>query len=389
MSAALTGVLLISAPLSAHAAHNAERTPAAEHSASARPAAAGKSLTVATVDAGLSSERDGDIVSQLRQGDDARAEGLARTLQQTRPDVVVLTNVDVDAAGDVVDALRSGYLEVPQDGSGALEYPYAVTGTSNAGVPSGADLDNDGAVGDAGDALGYGAFEGQGSMVVLSRLPIDQPAVRTFTNLTWASAPDSHIGERGYSQLIEGMLPLASTSLWDVPVTIQGTTVHIVATSATSAENAPGADALRQRDQMRLLKDYVENAKSVSGLADDQDRRGGLLDSSAVVVAGNLGADAAGESASSLAVRDVVKSPLLTDPVPGVGGTAVGGFGWMDPLYRVLSQSRDATRLDENSTSRQDYVLPAKDLKVTGSGLRDVPSQDADSQRLVWVSVDL
>jgi hypothetical protein len=61
--------------------------------------------------------------------------------------------------------------------------PYAYVAPSNTGIPSGFDLNNDGKVGGGDDALGFGAFEGQYGMAILSRCPIDRENVRTFPEL--------------------------------------------------------------------------------------------------------------------------------------------------------------------------------------------------------------
>ena len=75
-----------------------------------------------------------------------------------------------------VDVFRTNYLLLSQNGAQPIDYPYVFIAPSNTGVPSGFDLDNDGTVGGANDAFGYGDFPGQHGMVLLSRFPIvDQP----------------------------------------------------------------------------------------------------------------------------------------------------------------------------------------------------------------------
>ncbi|MEK8226529.1 endonuclease/exonuclease/phosphatase family protein [Oerskovia sp. M15] len=94
-------------------------------------------------------------------------------MQRARPDVVLLNEFDYVPDGRAADLFRDNYLEVAQGGARPIEYRYAYVAPSNTGVPSGFDLNNDGTMGGGDDALGFGAFEGQYGMVVLSRFPID------------------------------------------------------------------------------------------------------------------------------------------------------------------------------------------------------------------------
>ena len=76
-----------------------------------------------------------------------------------------------------------------QNGAEPIHYPHVFLAPSNTGVDSGFDLDNDGQLGGPGDAQGFGFFEGQYGMVLLSQYPIDQLGVRTFQNFLWKDMP--------------------------------------------------------------------------------------------------------------------------------------------------------------------------------------------------------
>ena len=56
-------------------------------------------------------------------------------------------------------------------------------------MPSGFDLNNNGAIGGPDDALGFGFFPGQYGMVVYSKYPIATDEVRTFRNFLWKDMP--------------------------------------------------------------------------------------------------------------------------------------------------------------------------------------------------------
>jgi hypothetical protein len=103
-------------------------------------------------------------------------------------------------------------------------YPYAVA--------TGLDLNGDGTSGTppgdfpyANDAQGFGLFEGQYGMAVLSRFPIDTSSLRTFQTFLWADMPEARLpvtqtGESFYSGDVLDILHLSSKSHWDVPITV-------------------------------------------------------------------------------------------------------------------------------------------------------------------------
>lgn len=387
-AAALTSVLLGAAAVPAQAAEPA----APVHQVIDSRTTDHARVTVATLDAGLSGSHEGDVLAALRGGQDPTAQQIAATLQRTRPDVVVLTGVDVDGSGATVEALRSQYLEQPQEGGTAIDYQYAFAARTNAGVASGADLDGDGTVGNAGDALGYGEFEGQGSFLVLSRLPIDRNSVRTFSHLLWKDVPGNHLKAAGYSPLAASTLPLHSTSLWDIPLDVDGTGIHLLATSATPAEDASGADRHRQADQLSFLSAYARGRSSLSGIHDDQGRPGPLAPHSRVIVAGALGGDADQDDAGSAPVSDLVTSLGGDATAPTWGSNEPKGFpaGIVgDPLRRMLADSARSTRAGAKESGRLDYVIASTGLDLTSAGLEPAVSSRTSgaTTRLVWASL--
>src|SRR5699024_9232680 len=118
-----------------------------------------------------------------------------------------------------------------------LNYPHVFTAPTNSGKQSGADLDGDGMIGGAGDAIGYGDYPGQHGMIVFSKHPIAEDSVRTFQDFLWRDLPDGSMPQ-GYSELEESILRLQETSLCDVPIEVPGESdpVHVIATALASQE---------------------------------------------------------------------------------------------------------------------------------------------------------
>ncbi len=98
-------------------------------------------------------------------------------------DVLVLTAVDYDH--DLV-ALRAFADALEQVGQ---PYPHLFATLPNTGMATGLDLDGNGKLGEARDAMGYGRFAGQAGMAVLSRLPIDTEQMRDFSGFLWRDLP--------------------------------------------------------------------------------------------------------------------------------------------------------------------------------------------------------
>jgi hypothetical protein len=184
-------------------------------------------VRVATFNASLNRIAEGEIVADLSTPDDPQAREVAEVVQRVRPDVLLIN--EFDHAPAAVDLFRDSYLKRGQNGAEPIDHPYAFLAPVNTGVPSGFDLDDDGTVGGANDALGFGAFPGQYGMLVLSRFPIDTAAVRTFQHFLWKDLPGTRLPGDFYSPEEQAVLPLSSKSHWDVPVRVGDRTLHVLA----------------------------------------------------------------------------------------------------------------------------------------------------------------
>ena len=158
-------------------------------------------IRVATFNASLNRDTEGELVSDLATPDDAQARTAAEIIQRVAPDLLLVNEFDYARFDAAADLFRLNYLERGQDtlglgGAAPIEYPYAFVAPSNTSVASGFDLDNNGAVasevGDRGygeDALGFDVFPGQYGMAVFSRYPVLHDEVRTFQTFLWKDMP--------------------------------------------------------------------------------------------------------------------------------------------------------------------------------------------------------
>ena len=123
-------------------------------------------------------------------------------------DIIVLTRFDYDAQALAATAFAE-LIGVGHD--------YVLPLKSNAGLPTGDDIDNDGRFGEPEDAQAYGRFPGQEALAVLSRFPIAHQDVRGFNDILWADLPGTHAQPEDTGLADQR---LSSGGHWIVPIDI-------------------------------------------------------------------------------------------------------------------------------------------------------------------------
>lgn len=222
-----------------------------------------RSIRFATCTAPLSRDKTKQLLLDLNGTGDPQIKSVADAIQHANPDVLLLADIDYDRDDRARYLFEKNYLGIPQGGAPAIKFPYHFNGPVNSGVASGYDLDGDGkAVTNPGtpqyasDAIGYGLFPGQHGMVLLSKFPIDTHNIRTFSRFKWKDMPESMLpkdanGKPTQSEDALNVLRLATTSFWDVPINVEGKTVHLL----ISHPNA--RDPNRNHDEIRFWADYI------------------------------------------------------------------------------------------------------------------------------------
>ena len=244
----------------------------AQPAAPADPSTATPTVRVATYNLSLNRAAAGQLEADLSTGTNVQARTVAEIIQRTNPDVVLLNEFDYVAGDVAADLFRENYLEVSQNGAAPVEYPYAFVAPSNTGIPSGFDLNNDGTVGGPDDALGFGFFEGQFGMAVLSKYPIATDDVRTFQNFLWKDMPGALLpDDLATPEPADWFTPeelevvrLSSKSHWDVPVQVGKTTIHVLASHPTppTFDAAEDRNGRRNHDEIRFWADYITPSES-------------------------------------------------------------------------------------------------------------------------------
>lgn len=357
--------------------------------AAAAPAAAqAADARFATFNASLNRGAPGQLVADLSNPSAdtvgvRQAKNVAEVIQRAAPDVLLINEFDFVAGGQAARLFRDNFLAVSQNGAPAADYPYFYVAPSNTGVPSGFDLDNSGDTNpnDSGnDAWGFGIFPGQFGMVVYSKHPIDEAGVRTFQHFLWKDMPGSRIPQPFYSPEEVANFPLSSKSHWDVPVQIGKRTVHFLVSHPTPPvfDGPEDRNGLRNADEIRFWADYVAPGRG-GYIYDDEGGRGGLEASALFVVAGDQNSDPLdGDSLRDADGNPIAIQPLLDSPrvnartTPESAGAAEasalqGGANAShlgDPRFDTADFSDTAP-----GNLRADYVLPSRQIKVTGTAV--------------------
>lgn len=309
----------------------------------------------------------------------------AQILAEIDPDILLLTDVDWDHGLVAGQALAQAFAEV------GVVYPHLFALRPNTGLATGLDMDGDGRLGGPRDAQGYGAFAGQGGMLLLSRLPIDEAAARDFSDLLWQGFPGALLPEVGGAPFpsAEALAAqrLSHTGHWDVPVILpSGTRLHLLAFAATPPvfDGPEDRNGKRNHDEITLWLQYLNGGF-------------GAAPEGPVVVLGKANLDPVDGEGLHGAMTALLNHPRLQDAAPispggalaamAQGGANEGQQG--DPALDTADWSDDGP-----GNLRVSYVLPDAALTVLSAGVHwpaDEPdlalANTAGRHRLVWVDV--
>jgi Endonuclease/Exonuclease/phosphatase family len=372
-----------------------------------------RSARFATFNASLNRAVEGELVADLSTPDDVQARAVAEVIQWVRPDVLLINEFDFDADGLAVRLFQRNYLSVGHNWATPSSYPYWFVAPSNTGIPSGFDLDNNGAVGGPNDAFGFGEFPGQFGMAVFSRYPILRDQVRTFQLFLWQDMPGALLPDDPatpapgdwYSPQELAVFRLSSKSHWDLPVLVGGKVIHTLVSHPTPPvfDGPEDRNGTRNHDEIRLWSDYVLPSRS-GYIYDDEGKRGGLKAGARFVIMGDQNADPFDGDSVAGAAQQLLDNPRVntsrTPTSPGGPEQAVlqGGANLIhrgDPAF----DTADFLDVPGPGNLRVDYVLPSKNLRMLDAGVFWPLSTDplfrlvgvfpfpTSDHRLVWVDV--
>jgi len=379
-------------------------------------------LRVASYNASLNRGAEGELIDDLSTPDDTQAQDVAQVIQRTRPDVLLINEFDFDAGGEAARLFQENYLSVAQGEESPIEYPFVYVAPSNTGILTGFDKNNDGVIATeadigtpayANDSFGFGFFPGQFGFVIFSQHEIDEPNIRTFQEFLWADMPgallfDTEMGrplfdpERPFdpenpndldtsffTEEEANAFRLSAKNHVDVPVIVDGETVHILAAHPTPPvfDGPEDLNGKLNHDEIRFWVDYVNGAEYIT---DDAGVAGGLDAGARFVIVGDYNADPFDGDSVAGAANQFTDSPIINGSAtdPRVTPTGEGSFDQPlganadhegNPAFDTADfgfNASDPSRDNSPGNLRVDYALPSV------SGLEYVDG------RVVWPSND-
>jgi hypothetical protein len=299
------------------------------------------------------------LLRDITRGEDAQVAAVMQVIAKADADVLLLTGIDFDYNLVALGALNAVL--------GQHGYAHLFALPPNSGMATGFDLDGNGRLGEARDAMGYGRFAGAEGMAILSRLPLGDAV--DLTGLLWHDLPGNIAPDMPAD--VAALQRLSTTGHWVVPVALpDGGTLTLLAWSATP----PVFDGTEDRNGRRNHDETALWLRLLDGALDLPAPVGPYI----MLGVGNLDpvdGDGRVQALQTLLAR-------VTDTAP------IGAMG------RVTA---DFSANNGPGGLRVDYVLPSPDLRVAASGVMWPPLDDpfaavistASRHRLVWVDVTL
>ena len=289
-------------------------------------------------------------------------------IAHVRPDIILLTNFDYDAS---LVAARAFSARIAASG---WALPHAFAFAPNTGVRTGLDIDGDGYNSGPRDMQGYGAFPGQGGMVILSRVaPLVQDS-QDFSDFLWADLPDN-------AQRLEGGLAdvqrLSSVGHWRVSYDIGPERLDVLAWHAGTPafDDASKRNARRNGDENRFWMAFLDGELDITAPQNP------------FVLMGTSNLDPYDGQGQRRVMTELLGHPALQDPRPQSPGAARAAQkdGGANAGHRGDPSFDTADFRDEKGPGnlRVDYVLPSKLLTVLQSGVF-WPDPDSPHQSMVW-----
>lgn len=289
------------------------------------------SLRVATIDANLTADAPGKLNENLMGASNLQAGHVADSIAQSNADVVVLTDMDADQGA--LDTFRDQYLNNTEDDRPDVDYQYSYLAVGSKGLQSGADLNADGVIGGAQDAWGQGEFEEQGSVVVLSKYPVDEDQITAVSKLKWQDVANDQLHHTKLDGVLAASIPVMSTGLWDIPIEYRGQRVHVVATQTEPEGQDQDLAAARQSDELKVVSDYLAGKDYVHI---DEGRQAKGVGDEKFVIAGALNRQ---ETGGESRIKPFLKSLGREDALNESGSYLVPDTSWQVVGQGLIEQS--------------------------------------------------
>jgi 3-phytase/alkaline phosphatase D len=239
-----------------------------------------------------------------------------------------------------------------------------------------------GAPGYGDDALGFGSFPGQYGMVIYSKYPIDTENIRTFQNFLWQDMPGALLPDNPntpeandwYSPEELEVFRLSSKSHWDIPIEVNGETIHVLASHPTppTFDGPEDRNGTRNHDEIRFWSDYITPGEG-SYIYDDAGDYGGLAPGSSFVIMGDQNADPNDGDSVNNAILQLLDNPLINTSITpsSEGGSEQAALQGGANTTHITDPAFDTADFADGTPGnlRVDYVLPSQNLEITDAAV--------------------
>ena len=362
---------------------------------------------------------------------------VAAIIQKNRPNVIMMSEFNNDGTGDDLSALngfQENYLSVAQslDGAGGeanlepITFSYLDSYSTNTGLVSDLDLNNNGTGGDDYDTWGFGLYHGQYAFALMSQYEIDTDNTRTFQTFKWKDLEGQSIptitvcdgsytipdgmscGDNWYTDSEWEQVRLSSKNHVDAPIIIPtengNEVIHLLMSHPTPPVYDTGKNLAQNAAEVNFWNQYINNKDF---FYDDNGITGGLAENEKFIIMGDQNLDPVdgdGEMAVMQALHD--------DPSINQGVTN----GEFYPTSEGATEYATDESIDHPSPTRitstfglnVDYVLPSANIDVIDSGVYWPTSDDegrlllnderigngtgkdiSSDHRITWIKINL
>ena len=329
-------------------------------------------MRVATYNPELTDQGPGLVLQTLRRGGDAKANAVISVIVALNADALLLTGIDYDAGQATLNALAEKLAAV------GVNYPYRLALRPNTGIATGLDLDANGRLGEARDAMGYGRYAGAAGMAILSRYPIDTANIRDFSGFLWADLPGNLMQDNAEIRAIQR---LSTTGHYEVPIQLpNGKTLRLLTFYATPPvfDGPEDRNGRRNHDETAFWLQLIDGQLPFPPPAEP------------FIILGQPNLDPADGEGRAQALQTLLKHPLIQDPSPK-------GSAMRKDIGQKGDAAGDTALYDGIGGLRVEQVLPSADLRIIASGVMWPLESDpfaatltlASRHRPVWVEIAL
>ena len=208
--------------------------------------------------------------------------------------------------------------------------------------------------------------------------------------------------ESYYSEAALNVFRLSSKNHVDLPVDVNGKTLHVIVAHPTPPvfDAEEDKNGKRNHDEIRLITDYINNADY---LYDDKGVKGGLESGEYFVIGGDMNADPNDGDTYDHAIRKLLEDKKVNAAV--IEGTKIpkSKGGVVNTKLSDNEQMKAQISEPKYDTSdwglRVDYLIPSANINIKKSGifwpasgkkLSYLTDNNASSDhRLVWLDIEL